>query len=837
MSVSYRFAFPLPGGMHARPASALEHAARCFAADVSVTNLRTGQTANAKSVLGIVGLDIRQGDACRLEVTGPDAEPAVAALTGFVERALPHVDDAASHAQAAATVFSLPPMLRREQATTIAGTPVVAGIGIGRAFVMGGRTVPDSLPRTGAGDVASEAARVERALDRLQDRYDARLGASARNLEDDLLRAHRSVARDPEFADTIARGIRDRDLTAAGAIAEAETHFTEMLAATGSSILRERALDIRDVCRALLREVYGDALPTDEIVLEADAVCVAETLTPAQLLSLDREHVKGLVLVHGGTTSHTVILARSRGIPTIVGVEGLDAAALDGHEVVVDADLGAVVTGLTPSVRRYYDMERRRLDRRRARVRRFIERPATTFDGRRLEVAANVGSATEVADAVAGGADGVGLFRTEMLFLARPSAPSEEEQFDEYRRAVVDAAGRPVIVRTLDVGGDKPLPYLAWPPEDNPFLGLRGVRIYPEFDALFRTQVRALLRASAFGSLRVMIPMVARLDEAAWVRRIVTEEQAALVAAGVAFDRQMPLGAMIEVPSAALMIGQLSGVLDFFSLGTNDLLQYFAAVDRTNPRLAFMADPLEPSFIRLLHQVVTDAHAAGRWVGLCGEMGGQTRCLPLMIGLGLDEISLAAPGIAGTRGLLADLSASGCAALVERAMDAATAREVEQLLDERGHWREMPLIEPDLVEIDVDCRTQEEAIKAAVDLLSAAGRTERPREIEEAVWRREETYSTGFGHGFAIPHCQTDAAAASSMAIVKLRAGVDWNAVDGKPVRTVILLVVREAEPAATHLRVLASLARRLMHEEFRAEVEREQEATALCALVKQELL
>ncbi len=500
----------------------------------------------------------------------------------------------------------------------------------------------------------------------------------------------------------------------------------------------------------------------------------------------------------------------------------------------VDADLGAVVTGLTPAVRRYYDMERRRLERRRNRVQRFIERPAATFDGRRLEVAANVGSASEVAEAVAAGADGVGLFRTEMLFLARPSAPSEEEQFDEYRRAVADAAGRPVIVRTLDVGGDKPLPYLAWPKEDNPFLGLRGVRIYPEFDALFRAQVRALLRASAFGMLQVMIPMVARLDEAAWVRRVVTDEQAALRAAGVAFDPQMPVGAMIEVPSAALMIGQLSGSLDFFSIGTNDLMQYFAAVDRTNPRLAALADPLEPSFIRLLHQVVTDAHAAGRWVGLCGEMGGQARCLPLMVGLGLDEISLAAPDIAVTRGLVAELSAEGCAALVNRAMRAATGAEVAQILEERGHWREMPLTEPEIVELDVDCRTKEEAIKAAVDLLYAAGRTDRPREIEEAIWRREESYSTGFGHGFAIPHCQTGAAGASSMAVVKLRAGVDWNATDGQPVRTVILLVVREAEQAATHMRVLASLARRLMHEEFRAEVEREQDPAALCRLLWQ---
>ena len=259
MSSAYRFSFPLPGGMHARPASALEHVARRFAADVSLTNLRTGQTANAKSVLGIVGLDIRQGDACRLEATGPDAAPAIESLIAFVERALPRVDDVAPPPPAPAPEVSLPPVLRRAQATAVAGTPVVPGIGVGRAFAMGGPTVPDSMPRDGRRRCRGGGRGVERALDRLLGRYDGRLGAGSRSLEADVLRAHRSVARDPEFGGAIVRGIRERGLTAAGAIAEAEAQFSEMLAATGSAVLRERALDIRDVCRALLREVYGDA--------------------------------------------------------------------------------------------------------------------------------------------------------------------------------------------------------------------------------------------------------------------------------------------------------------------------------------------------------------------------------------------------------------------------------------------------------------------------------------------------------------------------------------------------------------------------------------------------
>jgi fructose-specific PTS system IIA-like component len=835
MAFEYRFTCPLPSGMHARPASALEHVARRFTADVSLTNHRAGQTANAKSVLGIVGLDIRHADPCSIAAVGRDAAWAVESLRVFIERTLPHVDDAPVVVERRPGEVRLPPVLRRANATLMPGTAVASGIGVGRAFAIGRFALPDSIPLTGVDDIEAEVGLVEQALGRLLRRYDDRLDARGESVETDVLRAHRSVARDPEFGQVILRAIRERALTAAGAVAEAEAQFSSMLAATGSALLLERALDIRDVCRALLGEVYGKALDSEEITLTADSVCVADTMTPGQLLALDRRWIKGLVLAHGGTTSHTVILARSGGIPTVVGVAGLDAAALAGQDVVVDADLGVVVTALTDDVRRYYDMERRRLEQRRARVHRFIERPATTEDGQRLEVAANVGSAAEVSLAVAGGAEGVGLFRTEMLFLARKDPPSEDEQFEQYARAVTDAGGRPVIVRTLDIGGDKALPYLSLPKEENPFLGYRAVRIYREFEGLFRSQIRALIRASAFGPLQVMIPMVSCLDEVTWVRSVIADEQARLANAGVAFDREMPVGAMIEVPSAAFLIGPLSGAMDFFSVGTNDLLQYFLAADRANPRLAPLANPLEPSFLRLLDRIVSEAHGRGRWVGLCGEMGGQARYLPVLVGLGLDEISLAPPDIASTKALLSGVSAAACRALVERAMEARTAGDVERMLDERAHWRPLPLTEPELVRVDADCRTKEEAIKAAVDLLYGAGRTDQPRDVEEAVWRREVEYSTGFGHGFAIPHCKTDSVGANSMAIVKLRACVDWDSLDGEPVRVVVLLAIRESEPAATHMRVLASLARRLMHEEFRAQVEQEQDPAALCRLLHEE--
>jgi fructose-specific PTS system IIA-like component len=299
----------------------------------------------------------------------------------------------------------------------------------------------------------------------------------------------------------------------------------------------------------------------------------------------------------------------------------------------------------------------------------------------------------------------------------------------------------------------------------------------------------------------------------------------------------MGVGATIEVPAAAFMIGALARVFDFFSIGTNDLLQCFFAADRTNPRVAPLANPLEPAFLRLLDLIVTEAHRGERWVGLCGELGGQPRYLPLLVGLGLDEISMASPEVAATKALLSGLSAARCRELAGRAFQASTAAEVAHLLDDRGHWRPQPLLEPDLVALDVEAYSKEEAIKAAVDLLYAAGRTDLPREVEHAVWRSEASArASGVGHGFAVTHCRTDAVAANSMAVVRLRTGVRWWAEDEPPVRTIVLVAVRPAGHATTPDAVMAALAHHLVREEFRLDVERAQDAESMCAALQQGL-
>jgi fructose-specific PTS system IIA-like component len=543
-----------------------------------------------------------------------------------------------------------------------------------------------------------------------------------------------------------------------------------------------------------------------------------------------------LVLAEAGTTSHTVILARSFGVPTLVGVENINEGLAENTEAVLDADIGVLVTKLNDTARRYYAMERERLDGRQRVLRNFGVKPAATQDSHVIEIAANIATVEEADRAFAAGAEGIGLFRTEMLFLDRATEPDETEQYEIYHRVMEAADGRPVIIRTMDVGGDKALGYLNLPPEHNPFLGYRAVRIYPRFEELFRTQVRALVRASAHGSLRLMIPMIATLEEIRWAKKIIAEEQARCAAESKAFDKEMQIGSMIEVPSAAFALNEFCRELDFFSIGSNDLLQYFMAVDRSDSRIASLYNPLQPAFLRLLKQIVDTAKANKKWIGLCGEMGGQKRYLPLLTGMGLNEISVSAPAIGGLKAELSRLALPDCQQLFQSALACVTPEEVDALLDKFSVQHSLPLLAPELIVLDADALTKEEAIKRGVDLLYIQGRTEQPRAIEEAIWQRESNYSTGFGHGFAVPHCKSSAISANSLVVLKFAEPVPWNSLDEKPVSVVILMVIRESDAATEHMKIISALARHVMHEEFRATIEQAKNPEELCAVLKSKI-
>jgi len=831
MALEHSFLFPLPNGLHARPASHLEEIVRGFTAAITFANDRTGRTANAKSVLALVGTDTRHSDPCRLVFQGADEAAACLRIARFLSGPFTACDEPlVSESPASPDEMGLPRSLKAAGLQRFhRGGCASRGVGQGRAVVIGAVVLPTVLRTQKAGDAAHERAAFCTAAAAVQNDLERSLDL-AHGTEAAVLKAHLALLRDPALAEQIAAQTESGRTAAQAVVAAIEVHAA-ILRQAESAYLRERVIDLEDIGQRLLEKLCGPGGAPQTPTLAEPAVVFAEALTPGQLLALDRRHLRGLVLGHAGQTSHTVILARSFGIPTLTGVAPTALAVLPGTDTIVDASLGIVITEIPPGVQRWYDCEQAKFSRIAQTQTGAAAHPTVTRDGRRIEVAANISSAEEAAPAFAQGAEGIGLFRTELLFMDRSEAPGEEEQYAQYAAVVRAAAGRPVIIRTLDIGGDKPVPFLKFAPENNPFLGYRGVRFYTEHSALVKTQFRALFRAAALGPLKVMVPMVACLEEARTAKRLFTGAQQELAATGVAHGPEVPFGLMIEVPAAAFILDELCAEADFFSIGTNDLTQYFLAADRGNPKVANLYSSLHPGFLRLLRQIVTDAKARGRWIGLCGEMADDVLAQPLLVGLGFDEISLAGPRVAATKAALAQMAAADCAALLDQALRCATRDEVAQLLAGRP-VSTAPLLTPELVAIDLDCRTKEEAIRAAVDLLQVAGRTTKPELLEEEIWLREDTYSTGFGGGLAVPHCKSAHLAANTIAILKSRQGIEWGSVDGQPVRVAILLAIRGDDHGKEHLKVFAKLSRLVVRDEFRDRLMAETDPAALTDFV-----
>ena len=815
-SVEFAFVCSLSDGLHARPASQLAEVAIEYASDCLITNLRTGSVASLKSVLAILATDIRQGDRCIVQVRGSDEQAAHSALLRFVEQVLPTCDVplAGLHPTAAST--TLPRTLQTAGVKGYFGSPVSRGLGRGKVIPLSGMALPRDLKGRAASDPQSELAQIKRAMAAVRGRIQEKLAHPQSPTEAAVLQADLAIASDVSLSQKLAEHI-SQGKSAGQAVMEAGAFFIDLLRHSESEYIRERALDIEEICLHLLQEIYGVDLQTAAIELREPSVVVAETLAPQQLLGLERQWLKALVLEHSGATSHVVILARSLGIPTLTGVKNARGILSAGQEVVVDAIRGFVVPQSSAAVQKFYEREQKTLELRRE----FLPVPATgpaiTTDGKTLEVAANASSYEELSLAFEKDADGIGLFRTEMAYLQRRRPPSEEEQFAIYAEAARAAAGRPVIIRTFDLGGDKDAPYLNLPPEDNPFLGYRGVRIYSEHHELLQAQLRAILRASAFGQVQVMAPMISSLDEVRQFKASISEAMQDLARKGIAFRSDIRIGVMIEVPSAGFILDQLCAAVDFFSLGTNDLNQYFLAADRDNPKTAELSDVLHPGFLRFLKRIVEEIHAAGKWVGMCGEMAAEVRYLPVLIGLGLDEISLPAPGIPGVKRAVAQLSAAECQRALANIVECEEKSEIEELIERAQPARSaQPLLSKELVLLGSQSKDKEEAMQEIVDAFYIAGRTEDRQRLEEALWSREAVYATDFAHGFAVPHCKTEAVTADSIGVVRLNQAIDWGSADSKPVNMIIMMAMRKSQNPSRHLEIFSKLARKLMNEDFR---------------------
>ena len=560
------------------------------------------------------------------------------------------------------------------------GIPASDGIAIGTVFCY----IPTKLeiPVCAAGTVDEEMARFDMARDHargeLQNLFNA-IEKRAGKEEASIFEAHQEMLSDPALEGKI-REFVEIGQTAEQALVIATEELANLLASMDDELFAARALDVRDVGRRVLRIMLGFSDTALSAVTEP-SIIIAEDLTPSDTASLDPRLTLGFITAQGGLTSHSAILARTLGLPAIVGMgDGLLDKVSSGTFIVMDGRTGEMI--LEPddeTVARYKQIKAQR-DSNLQILKAAAEKDALTANGRRVEVAANVGEASSARDAMENGAEGIGLLRTEFLYLEDTQPPSEEKQYRIYRE-IFDVMGtRPVIVRTLDIGGDKPPSYMPFPEEMNPFLGWRAIRISLDEPELFKTQLRAILRAAVGHQARIMFPMVSDLDELRRAREIVETVKRDLSLDSVEFAADVPVGIMVETPAAAVLVDVLAEASDFFSLGTNDLTQYTMAVDRGNAKVSGLFQPLHPAVLRLIRQTIDAGHAKGKWVGMCGELAGMIKAIPILLGFGLDEFSMNPRAIPEAKNLIANLTDDKAREIANHAMSFGTAAEIENYM-------------------------------------------------------------------------------------------------------------------------------------------------------------
>lgn len=566
----------------------------------------------------------------------------------------------------------------------ISGIAASDGISIAPVYLL---TEPDlSFERVTIEDTQAEAERLDRAVQQATDEITliketalASLGAE----EAQVFEAHLLFLSDPEFVGQVKQSVIDQAINAEAALSDVATMFITMFSSMEDNpYMQERAADVRDVSDRIMAALLGVKLPSPATISE-EVIVVAHDLTPSDTAQLNKKYVKAFVTDIGGRTSHSAIMARSLEIPAIVGTGQIVDSVKEGETIIVDALEGVVVLNPTPEQITEYQQKAEAYEAQKAEWAKLVDAESKTKDGHQIEIAGNIGTPRDVEGVTQNGGEAVGLYRTEFLYMDSAELPTEDEQYEAYKAVLEAMDGKPVIVRTMDIGGDKELPYLKLPDEMNPFLGYRAIRISLDRPDLFKTQLRALLRASVHGHLRIMFPMIATLQEFRSAKAMLEEVKAELIENGTPVAENIEVGIMVEIPAAAVLADQFAKEVDFFSIGTNDLIQYTMAADRMNEQVSYLYQPYNPSILRLIKNVIDASHAEGKWTGMCGEMAGDQTAVPLLLGLGLDEFSMSASSILKTRSLVSKLNYSDMQVLAEKALnECSTAEEVVELVDD-----------------------------------------------------------------------------------------------------------------------------------------------------------
>ena len=558
----------------------------------------------------------------------------------------------------------------------INGIAVSNGIAVANAYCL---VEPDlSFEKVKVTDIDAEKGRLKNALDKTKSELEEIRDIAAKKFGEEkaaIFSAHLLLLGDPEMFGAIEAKIGE-GWNAEFALQETSQMYIQMFESMDNEYMKERAADIRDISTRLLSHLLGVEIP-DLTRISTDVIIVAEDLTPSLTAQLDKKYVKGFITDIGGRTSHSAILARTMEIPAVVGTKTATKDIVQGMSVIIDGSTGKVIMNATEEVLNEYVEKQKKSEEERQYLAQFRTRESVSADGHHVEIAGNIGKPEDAAMIMEYGGDGIGLFRTEFLYMDRQELPNEEEQFTAYKTVLETMQGKPTVVRTLDIGGDKTLPYLKFDHEMNPFLGYRAVRLCLDRKDIFRTQLRALLRASVYGNLKVMFPMIATLDEFREAKALLLEEKQKLIDEGIAVSDSIEVGMMVEIPSAAVIADLFAQEADFMSIGTNDLIQYTLAADRMNEKISYLYQPYHPAIIKLVKNVIEAAHQHGKWVGMCGEMAGDEIAIPILLALGLDEFSMSGPSILNTRAQIANLSKAELEKHLDEIFTLTTATDVE----------------------------------------------------------------------------------------------------------------------------------------------------------------
>ncbi|MDI3481664.1 MAG: phosphoenolpyruvate-protein phosphotransferase system enzyme [Tepidanaerobacteraceae bacterium] len=574
--------------------------------------------------------------------------------------------------------------MKEEGISMLKGIAASPGIEIGKAYLLKEHQVVIDTTHIPEEKINREIKKFEEAveasksqLEKIKQKAEKEMGRE----KAEIFGAHLMVLEDPVFLDEIKAKIRNDKITAENAVLQVMKTYIETFKNMEDEYLRERAADIKDVGDRIIKNILGIPIQTLSDLTEK-VIIIAKDLKPSDTVQMNKEKVLAFATDMGGRTSHTAIMAKSLEIPAVVGLIDIYSKVKDGDTIIIDGNTGIVYINPDKAILKKYEKLKQDYKKYRQELKELKDLPAETLDkARRVELCANIGTPKDVKGALENGAEGIGLYRTEFLYMDRESLPSEEEQFEAYKEVAQSMAPRPVIIRTLDIGGDKKLPYLDMPNELNPFLGWRAIRMCLDRPHILKTQLRAILRASHYGNIRIMYPMISRAEEIRKANSVLEEAKQELEKEGIPYDKNLQVGIMVEIPSAAVIADILAKEVDFFSIGTNDLIQYTLAVDRMNEHVSNLYDPLHPAVLRLIKQVIDASHKAGKWTGMCGEMAGDVSSTAILLGMGLDEFSMSASSIPHVKRIIRSITYDEARQIAREALNMENIEDIKKLAE------------------------------------------------------------------------------------------------------------------------------------------------------------